>query len=1001
MKNQKGFTLIELVAVIVVLGVLLIIAIPTISNYIKEARDVSYDSHEKALVEAARSYTIDCINKNEKDCTVPHDNETINVYVDRLIEEEYIGKLQDPKNQSAYCSPDKSFVKVTKDETSNYVYESCLFCSGYKTDNPICVRYEGDSDFPVCGEISGSSSAWTNESRTISIGCIDHTSGCTQDRFSKTFTESTETGYITIVDRSGKTTQCPVPVRVDNTPPTCKIIENPTSKKLPKLTEVADSHSGVATYGIGTSANNPDYNKKEILSVGNGVTRIYGYVKDLAGNEGICSKTIVLSGLYNIQYDPNGGSGSMGNTDCYSGENCTIRSNLFSKPNAKFKYWTVNKDGTGRIIHDHETVSLTVIGDKLPLYAHWEEYEYYHPGPIVFDGTNYVNTGVYLFSAENYKKDFEARVTINEIKSDSSAASVMLGNMDEKGVPYYGFLVRTPGTFNNNILIVSNSPSLSSGDLAYSYTPNMVVVVKRVNNQFYYSLDGGASFRTGSNFSTFTDTFDVPATLGARIWPEGQENSFGLDRFFKGTLSNISIRYLNNERVLTFNSNGGSECNPSTITAHDNTAWGTLCTPTRENYTFLGWNTKADGTGTNVTNATVATSSYTVFANWRPNNFTVTLDRQSGTGGSTSVTATYGLAMPAATAPTRTGYTFGGYYTGTNGSGTQYYNGSMASVKNWDITSATILYAKWTINQMTLTYNSNGGNACNPTTKKVNWNTAWGTLCTPSRSGYTFLGWNTKADGTGSTITNATVTTSSYTIYAIWCSYPVGRSWSFSTGAVRSHTIECPGIYRLEVWGGQGGTDASAQGGRGGYARGYRSFNRNQVLYIVVGGQGANSATCGAGGYNGGGKSGCSGSSGGGGGATHIASTNRGFLTNYNSYRGELYIVAGGGGGAGNNGIVTGGGGGGSSGSTAKGGGGTQTGGGAGGYAGSFGKGGDRNGDGGGGGGGFFGGGAGEADGAGGGGSGYIGGVSNGSMSNGVKTGAGSATITYCGSSNC
>ena len=196
MKNKKGFTLIELVAVIIVLGVLLIIAIPTISTYISGARDVSYDAHEKALLEAAKAYTIDCIKNNEKDCTVPHDDESVNIYANRLIEEEYIGKLQDPKNQGAFCSADKTFVKVSKNEGTNYEYEPCLFCSGYITDNPICTSYDGDSDFPECGDISGSSSAWTREPRTISVGCTDRTSGCTQDSFIKTFTDSTDNGQI-------------------------------------------------------------------------------------------------------------------------------------------------------------------------------------------------------------------------------------------------------------------------------------------------------------------------------------------------------------------------------------------------------------------------------------------------------------------------------------------------------------------------------------------------------------------------------------------------------------------------------------------------------------------------------------------------------------------------------------------------------------------------------------------------------------------------------------
>ncbi len=86
-----------------------------------------------------------------------------------------------------------------------------------------------------------------------------------------------------------------------------------------------------------------------------------------------------------------------------------------------------------------------------------------------------------------------------------------------------------------------------------------------------------------------------------------------------------------------------------------------------------------------------------------PNTCTVTLDSQSGDGGTSSVTATYDAAMPSATMPTRTGYAFGGYYTGTNGSGTQYYTATGASANIWDRTSATTLYAKWTAMRSTVT----------------------------------------------------------------------------------------------------------------------------------------------------------------------------------------------------------------------------------------------------------------------------------------------------------
>ena len=78
-----------------------------------------------------------------------------------------------------------------------------------------------------------------------------------------------------------------------------------------------------------------------------------------------------------------------------------------------------------------------------------------------------------------------------------------------------------------------------------------------------------------------------------------------------------------------------------------------------------------------------------------PDTYTVSFDRQGGTGGSTSVDATFGSPMPSATAPTKTGFLFDGYYTGANGTGTQYYTASMQSARNWDLTSNTELIASW------------------------------------------------------------------------------------------------------------------------------------------------------------------------------------------------------------------------------------------------------------------------------------------------------------------
>ncbi len=83
--------------------------------------------------------------------------------------------------------------------------------------------------------------------------------------------------------------------------------------------------------------------------------------------------------------------------------------------------------------------------------------------------------------------------------------------------------------------------------------------------------------------------------------------------------------------------------------------------------------------------ATTQGTIVTMTIQWTPNNYSVTLNNQNATSaGSTSVTATYDNSMPSATMPTRTGYTFGGYYTGPDGTGLQYYTSTGASARRWD-----------------------------------------------------------------------------------------------------------------------------------------------------------------------------------------------------------------------------------------------------------------------------------------------------------------------------
>ena len=147
---------------------------------------------------------------------------------------------------------------------------------------------------------------------------------------------------------------------------------------------------------------------------------------------------------------------------------------------------------------------------------------------------------------------------------------------------------------------------------------------------------------------------------------------------------------------------------------------------------------------------------------------TITLDQQSGTGGTASVDAYFNKPMPSITLPTRSGFAFGGYFSSTNGTGTKYYNADGTSAINYPASGgATTLYAYWIpLYAITTTsQNSDLGNAFGSGTYQQNSTITIG--ATP-HTGYAFLYWLVSVNGATATqnYTNQqTITVTANTTY--------------------------------------------------------------------------------------------------------------------------------------------------------------------------------------------------------------------------------------------
>jgi len=113
-KNNKGFTMIELLAVVVIMGLLTTIAVPAVYKYVTRARGTSTDTMMKSTFEAAENYMMDhnMIIKKEKNSLEAAEP----ISIATLVEEQYLEPLIDPISNSNRCDTDtNSKVYVWRD----------------------------------------------------------------------------------------------------------------------------------------------------------------------------------------------------------------------------------------------------------------------------------------------------------------------------------------------------------------------------------------------------------------------------------------------------------------------------------------------------------------------------------------------------------------------------------------------------------------------------------------------------------------------------------------------------------------------------------------------------------------------------------------------------------------------------------------------------------------------------------------------------------------------
>ncbi len=288
-------------------------------------------------------------------------------------------------------------------------------------------------------------------------------------------------------------------------------------------------------------------------------------------------------------------------------------------------------------------------------------------------------------------------------------------------------------------------------------------------------LNGGLAPGTYTFVCWFKATGNASSSSGCGTTWWYSNNSQNYSYTFTVPSKNLTVAGATNGNTVSGNVTGITKGTAYTITA----------TPTT-GYNFGGWSATSGSSSISIGNTssastTVTFSNYsnnaTVTASFTPKTTTITLNNVGATtAGTTEVIATYGEDMPAITVPTKTGYTFGGYWGAPGGNGPKLYNADGSSNATWGNTESTYtLYAAWSENKSTVTL-----------------------VASPSGKGTFQVGGETVTSTLAGVATTPAVTAMAISGYRF-------SSWSITGGASISSTTDNP----TTVTGGGAGTAAT------------------------------------------------------------------------------------------------------------------------------------------------------------------------------------------------
>ena len=463
-------------------------------------------------------------------------------------------------------------------------------------------------------------------------------------------------------------------------------------------------------------------------------------------SENITLYAVWAANTNTINFDANGGSGSMSSQKAKTDEKISLKQISFTRAGYSFQGWSTSANGA--VVYADKAEYTMGLHATVTLYAIWE-----------------ANTNTINFNANGGSGNMSAQ----EAKTDENF-TLNQNSFTREGYTFAGWAKSATGD-----VIYSDGASLTMGATSEI---TLYAVWASNNNALIFNSNGGSGSMESISIAT-NETIALPFNNFSRSgytflgWSDSQNGGVKyIDRqSFRMTSSATLTLYAvwgANTNTINFNSNGGTGSMAAQQAKTDEKVTLEQNSFTYTGYTFKGWSTSANGTVVYADKAEYtmgSDSSITLYAIWEANTNTIHFNANGGNGSmSSQEVKTYETVTLSQNAFTYEGYTFAGWATTADGN-VAYVDQASYTVGS---ESSYTLYAVWIKATYTITYHMNGGsnNINNPAGYDITDETI--TFANPVRDGYTFLGWFTDSAFQNKITSINQGSTGNKDIYASW-----------------------------------------------------------------------------------------------------------------------------------------------------------------------------------------------------------------------------------------